>query len=77
MDPGNHDGRQREFTFRLSRRRKLHNKLPIFLFSDYPILHKRNLATNKARAEGPTTVRGHLYTMTTEKVTGVSTDAEC
>ena len=56
------DGRQ--FSFRISRRCKLYNKFPI-LFSDYPIVHTRDLATNKSKAgaEGPTIV------LTIEKLT--------
>ena len=62
------DGHQLEFSLRLPRRRKLYKKFQLS-FSDYPIVHTRNLTANKACAEGPWTVLvvrfcfvRHLYT---------------
>ena len=61
------DGHQLWFSFRLSRQRKLNNKITIF-FPDYPIIHTKDLATNSSNtcAGGPTIV------LRMEKVTGIS-----
>ena len=49
------DGRLLQFSFGLSRRRKLYTKISIF-FSETPIVHTKNVTTNKssACAEEPT-----------------------
>ena len=57
------------FSHRPSRQRKLYNKIPIFIL-DYPIVHRRNLATKKARAE-PCWVR-NLEKLTADNIDGDS-----
>ncbi len=54
--------RQLEFTLKLSRRRKSHNKITFFFHIAYKKPHYQQ-RPRRGAYEGPTTVLGHQYTL--------------